>query len=195
MTLGWTTGLWDCWRDLGQRKKNVKWGRKRRKWNPVMSLEVQWLKLHLPMQGVWCWSLVRELWRPMSYNQKPKTKQKQYCNNFNLKKVKCKGDNKQESGEASSRSPGRAESCGCRGWDHDHTEQVPPVPSKGKEEESSEEASGLWWSQVLASTSCWPWSMGCSRFMGLVWSRWPPIHPQTCTSLVSTRWKNGRQRR
>ena len=75
-----------------------------------MSLEVQWLKPHLPiMQGVWCWSLVRDLWCPMTYNQKPKAKQKQYCKKFNFKKVKRKDDNKQESGEASYR-------CCRRGW-------------------------------------------------------------------------------
>lgn len=31
------------------------------------------VKTSLPLQGVWCCSLVRELWCPMSYNQKPQT--------------------------------------------------------------------------------------------------------------------------
>ena len=34
---------------------------------------VQWLRPHLPKQGVWVWSLVRELGSHMPLNQKPKT--------------------------------------------------------------------------------------------------------------------------
>ena len=45
---------------------------------------VQWLRLHLPMQGVQIPSLVGELRRPhASQPKKQNTKQKQYCNKFN----------------------------------------------------------------------------------------------------------------
>ena len=37
------------------------------------SLEVQWLKLHLPMQGVWVRSLVRELRSYRPHGQQTKT--------------------------------------------------------------------------------------------------------------------------
>ena len=48
------------------------------------SLAVQWLRLHLPTQGVQVWSLVGELRTHMPWNQKTKHKQqKQYCNKFN----------------------------------------------------------------------------------------------------------------
>ena len=40
------------------------------------SLVIQWLRLHLPMQGVWIWSLVGELRSHMSWSQKSKTEQK-----------------------------------------------------------------------------------------------------------------------
>ena len=49
------------------------------------SMEVQWLKIHLPMQGVWVRSLVR---KPRSHillgkKTKQNIEQKQYCNKFN----------------------------------------------------------------------------------------------------------------
>jgi len=52
--------------------------------SPGISLEVQWLGVHLPMQGVQVQSLIRDLrfhmpWRPKIQN----IKQKQYCNKFN----------------------------------------------------------------------------------------------------------------
>ena len=48
------------------------------------SLVVQWLRLNLPMQGVWVQSLVGELRSHTPHGQKTKNiKQKQYCNNFN----------------------------------------------------------------------------------------------------------------
>ena len=51
---------------------------------PVTSLEVQWLRLGLPLQGVQVWSLVRELRSHMLLGQKNQNrKQKQYCNRFN----------------------------------------------------------------------------------------------------------------
>ena len=40
------------------------------------SLVIQWLRLPLPMQGVWIWSLVGELRSHMSQSQKSKTEQK-----------------------------------------------------------------------------------------------------------------------
>ena len=47
-------------------------------------LAVQWLRLHLPKQGVWVRSLVKELRSHRHCGQKTKTvKQKQYCNKFN----------------------------------------------------------------------------------------------------------------
>ena len=45
-------------------------------------LVVQWLRLHLPMQGVQVQSLVRELRSHMPCNQKTKYKTKQCCNKF-----------------------------------------------------------------------------------------------------------------
>ena len=42
---------------------------------------VQWLRLHLPMQGVWVQSLVGVLRSHMALRQN--MKQKQYCNKFN----------------------------------------------------------------------------------------------------------------
>ena len=59
------------------------------------SLVAQWLGLHLPMQGVWVWSLVEELRSHMPHGQKKEKKknqnikQKRYCNKFNkdLKKM------------------------------------------------------------------------------------------------------------
>ena len=48
------------------------------------SLVVQWLRLCLPMQGVWVRSPVRELRSHMARDQKNQNiKQKQYCNKFN----------------------------------------------------------------------------------------------------------------
>jgi len=48
------------------------------------SLVVQWLRLCLPMQGVWVGSLVEELGSHMpSAKKKQNIKQKQYCNKFN----------------------------------------------------------------------------------------------------------------
>ena len=48
------------------------------------SLAVQWLRLCLPMQGVWVRSLVGELRSHMPLSQKNQNiKQKQYCNKFN----------------------------------------------------------------------------------------------------------------
>ena len=45
---------------------------------------VQWLRLHLPVQGVWVRSLVGELRSHIAHSQKTKNiKQKQYCNKFN----------------------------------------------------------------------------------------------------------------
>ena len=62
------------------------------------SLAVQWLRLHLPMQGVWVQSLVTELRSHMPPGQKPKKhkQQKQYCNKFNkdLKMVYIKKEKK-----------------------------------------------------------------------------------------------------
>ena len=44
---------------------------------------VQWLRLCLPVQGVWVWSLVGELKSHMPCGQKNQNiKQKQYCNKF-----------------------------------------------------------------------------------------------------------------
>ena len=47
-----------------------------------MSPAVPWLKFRLPVR-VWVWSLVRQLRSHMTCGQKPKPKQKQYCNKFN----------------------------------------------------------------------------------------------------------------
>ena len=48
------------------------------------SLVVQWLRLHLPMQGMQVQFLVRELRSHMPQAKKPKhIRQKQYCNKFN----------------------------------------------------------------------------------------------------------------
>ena len=50
-------------------------------------LAVQWLRLCLPMQGVWVRSLVGELRSPMPQGQKnPSINQKQYCNKQRLLK-------------------------------------------------------------------------------------------------------------
>ena len=46
-------------------------------------LTVQWLTLHLPMQGVQVQSLVRELRFHMPLGQESKHKHKPYCNKFN----------------------------------------------------------------------------------------------------------------
>ena len=47
-------------------------------------LVVQWLRLCLPMQGVWVRSLVRQLGSHMPHSQKNQNiKQKTYCNKFN----------------------------------------------------------------------------------------------------------------
>lgn len=45
-------------------------------------LVLQWLGLHLPLQGVRVWSLVGKLGSPMTHGQKIKTETKQYCNKF-----------------------------------------------------------------------------------------------------------------
>ena len=62
---------------------------------------VQWLRLHLPMQGVWVQSLVRELRSRLPCGQKTKhKKQKHYCNKFNkcnLKMVRIKKKKKKKS--------------------------------------------------------------------------------------------------
>ena len=48
------------------------------------SLAVQWLRLHLPLQGVWVQSLVGELRFPRTSQPKNQNiRQKQYCNKFN----------------------------------------------------------------------------------------------------------------
>ena len=48
------------------------------------SLVVQWVRLHLPMQGVRAPSLVEELRTHMPHGQKNQNiEQKQYCNKFN----------------------------------------------------------------------------------------------------------------
>ena len=50
------------------------------------SLVVQWLRLRLPMQGVWVQYLVRKLRSHVPHGQKSKNiKQKQYYNKFNKK--------------------------------------------------------------------------------------------------------------
>ena len=65
------------------------------------SLVVHWLGLHLPMQGVWVWSLVEELRSHTPQGQKKRkeknqnTKQKQYCNKFN-KNFKKKSSHKKK---------------------------------------------------------------------------------------------------
>ena len=47
-------------------------------------LVVQWLRFHLPVQGVWVSSLVKELRYHLPHGQKAiNIKQKQYCNKFN----------------------------------------------------------------------------------------------------------------
>ena len=49
-----------------------------------LQLVVQWIRLHLPMQGVWVRSLVRKLRFHMPRDPKNQMiKQKQYCNKFN----------------------------------------------------------------------------------------------------------------
>ena len=51
---------------------------------PGTSLAVQWLRLCLPVQGVWVQSLVGELRSHMPHSQKYQSiEQKQYCNKFN----------------------------------------------------------------------------------------------------------------
>ena len=54
------------------------------------SLAVQWLRICLPMQGVWVRSLVGELRSHMPHGQKNQNiKQKQYCNKFNKDFKNC----------------------------------------------------------------------------------------------------------
>ena len=53
-----------------------------------ISLVAQWLRLCLPMQGLWVRSLVRQLRSHIPGGQKTKTKQKQYCNKFNINFLK-----------------------------------------------------------------------------------------------------------
>ena len=61
----------------GQRKAQIKT-------LAATSLVVQWLRLHLPMQGVRVQYLVRKLRSHMLHGQKGKNiKQKQYYNKFN----------------------------------------------------------------------------------------------------------------
>ena len=43
------------------------------------SLVIQWLRLHLPMQGMWVGSLVRELRSHMPWGQNLNIEQKPYC--------------------------------------------------------------------------------------------------------------------
>ena len=55
------------------------------------SLIVQWLKLPLPMQGLWVQSLVREVISHIPCGKKnQRIKQKQYCYKFNkgFRKIK-----------------------------------------------------------------------------------------------------------
>ena len=52
---------------------------------------VQWLRLHLPMQGVQVRSPVRELRTDMPHGQKKNIKQKQYSNKFNKDSKKMMG--------------------------------------------------------------------------------------------------------
>ena len=54
-----------------------------RNFGPRTSLVVQWLKLGLPMQGVWVRSLVRELRSTCLVAKRPQQKTKEYCNKFN----------------------------------------------------------------------------------------------------------------
>ena len=62
-------------------------------WNKKMqeletSLVVQWLRLHLSVQGVWVWSLVGELRPHMPQGQNNQTiKQKQYCKKKSIKSL------------------------------------------------------------------------------------------------------------
>lgn len=41
------------------------------------SLMVQWLRLHFPMQSLWVWSLVKELWSQMPCGQKKKRRERE----------------------------------------------------------------------------------------------------------------------
>ena len=59
------------------------------------SLAVQWLRLHLPMQGVQGPSLIRELGSHMPCKKNQNIKQKQYCKKFN-KEVKKKKKKKKK---------------------------------------------------------------------------------------------------
>ena len=54
-----------------------------RNFSPRTALVVQWLKLGLPMQGVWVRSLVRELRSTCLVAKRPQQKTKEYCNKFN----------------------------------------------------------------------------------------------------------------
>ena len=56
--------------------------------HPGTSMTAHWVRLCLPMQGLWVPSLVGELRSHMLCNQKTKTKQKHYCNIFNKDKIK-----------------------------------------------------------------------------------------------------------
>ena len=49
---------------------------------------VQWLRLHLPMQGVWVRSLVRELRFHIPRGQKTKTKSRSYIATNSIKTLK-----------------------------------------------------------------------------------------------------------
>ena len=51
---------------------------------PGTCLVIQWLRLHLPIHGVWVWSLVGELTSHLPHGPKTENiKQVQYCNKFN----------------------------------------------------------------------------------------------------------------
>ena len=64
-------------------------GKADKNYHPGTSFMVQWLKLHLPIQGMHVWFLVRELRSYMPFGQKKKSaknqksKQKHYCKKFN----------------------------------------------------------------------------------------------------------------
>ena len=51
---------------------------------PGTCLVIQWLRLHLPIHGVWVWSLVGELTSHLPHGPKTENiKQVQYCNKLN----------------------------------------------------------------------------------------------------------------
>ena len=56
--------------------------------SPGTSLVVQWLRLHLPVQGVWVWSLIRELSSHLPRGQKTKTWNRGYIVTNSIKTLK-----------------------------------------------------------------------------------------------------------